>query len=79
MPIFDGNKRNYNNWKAAFMTCIDQARTTAEYKILQLRQYLSEEALKAIENFGQSAAAYQIAKERLEKKFGGKRRQIAIY
>ena len=61
------------------MTYIDQAPTTAEYKILQLRQYLSEEALKAIENFGQSAAAYQIAKERLGKKFGGQRRQMAIY
>ena len=79
IPIFDGNKRNYNNWKAAFMSCIDQDPATAEYKLLQLRQYLSGEALKAIENLGHSAAAYQIAKERLEKKFGGKCRQMAIY
>ena len=61
--IFDRNKKNSNNCKAAFMACIDKAPATAEYKLLQLRQYLSE-ALKAIENLGHSAAAYQIAKER---------------
>ena len=61
------------------MTYIDKAPARAEYKLLQLRQYLSGEALKAIENLGHSAAAYQIAKERLERKFGGQRRQIAIY
>ena len=32
-----------------------------------------------IENLGHSAIAYEAAKERLERKYGGKRRQIAIY
>ena len=77
IPIFDGSKKNCNNWKAAFMACIDQAPATAEYKLLQLRQYHSGEALKVIENLGHSAAAYQIAKERLER-FGGHRRKMAI-
>lgn len=40
---------------------------TAEYKLLQLQQYLSVEVQKAIENLGHSAVAYQIARERLEK------------
>ena len=53
------------------MAGIDQAPGTAEYKLLQLRQYLSAEALKAIENLGHIAAAYQIAKERLERRSGG--------
>ena len=79
IPIFDGNKRNYNNWKAAFMACIDQDPVTAEYKFSQLRQYLSGEALKAIENLGHSAAADQIVQEKLERTFGGKSRQMAIY
>ena len=35
--------------------------------------------MQVIENLGQSATAYEAAKERLERKFGGKRRQIAIY
>ena len=47
--------------------------------MLQLRQYLSGEALQAIENLGHSPAAYEAAKERLERKYGGKRRQIAVY
>ena len=44
-----------------------------------MRQYLSGEALQAIENLGHSANAYVAAKDRLERKYGGRRRQIAIY
>ena len=79
IPVFSGDKRTYSNWKAAFMACVDQAPATPEYKLLQLRQCLAGEALKTIESLGHSAAAYQAAKERLERKFGGQRRQIAIY
>ena len=59
------------------MACIDKAPATPEYKILELRQYLSGEALKTIESLGHSGYAYEAAKERLERKFGGKRRHIA--
>ena len=52
---------------------------TPEYKLLQLRQYLSGEALKVVEPLGHSAGAYKTAKKRLERKFGGKRRQIALH
>ena len=69
--ILDHNKKNYSNWRASFLACIDQALGIAEYKLLQPHQYLSGEALKVIENLGHSAAAYQIAKKRLEIKFGG--------
>ena len=79
IPVFSGDKRTYSNWKAAFLACVDQAPATPEYKLLQLRQCLAGEALKTIESLGHSAAAYQAAKERLERKFGGQRRQIAIY
>ena len=61
------------------MACIDRAPATAEYKLLQLRQCLSGEALKAIDSLGYSPIAYEAAKERLERKFGGGRRQIALY
>ena len=60
------------------MACIDKAPATPEYKLLQLRQYLSGEVLKTIESLGHSGYAYEAAKERLERKFGGKRRQITI-
>ena len=46
---------------------------------LQLRQCLAGEALRAIEGLGHSATAYHTAKERLDRKFGGQRRQIALY
>ena len=77
--VFSGDKRTYQNWKAAFMACVDKAPATAEYKLLQLRQCLTGEALKAIKSLGYSAVAYETAKERLERKFGGQRRQIALY
>ena len=79
IPIFAGDKKNYQSWKASFLAYIDSAPATAEYKLLQLRQYLSGEALKVIDSLGHSAAAYEAAKDRLERKFGGKRRQIALY
>ncbi|XP_053395846.1 uncharacterized protein LOC128555994 [Mercenaria mercenaria] len=79
IPVFTGEKRKYESWKAAFNACIDSAPSTAEYKLLQLRQYLSGEALKSIEKLGHSAASYEAAKERLDRKFGGKRRQVMAY
>ena len=53
------------------MTCVDRAPVTQEYKMLQLRQYVSGEALIAIENLGFSPAAYEKAKDRLERNYGG--------
>ncbi|CAG2211545.1 unnamed protein product [Mytilus edulis] len=73
------NKRNYQSWKAAFLACINQAPATKEYKLLQLRQYVEGEALQVIENLGHSAVAFDTAKERLERKYGGQRRQITLY
>ena len=78
IPVFSGNKKTYESWKAAFIACIDKAPAAPEYKLLQLRQYLSGEALKTIENLGHSGYANKAAKERLERKFGGQRRQNAI-
>ena len=77
IPVFSGSKKEYENWKASFMACIDQAPATGEYKLMQLQQYLTGDALKAIEGLGHSV--YEIAKERLDRKFDGRRRQLAIY
>ena len=35
--------------------------------------------MRVIKGLGHSATAYQIAKERLDRKFGGQRHQIALY
>ena len=55
---------------------MDQAPATPEYKLLHLRQYLSGEVLKAIENLGHSGFAYESAKER---KYGGQRRKVMLH
>ena len=70
IPVFTGDKRRYQSWKAAFLACIDSAPATAEYKLLQLRQYLSGDVLKVIENLEHFVTAYEAAKERLERKYG---------
>ena len=77
--MFNGDKSNYESWKSAFTACIDKAPATPENKILQLRQCLFGEALRTIQNLGHSAASYEAAKARLERKFGGQRRKIALY
>ena len=79
IPVFSGDKRSYGSWKAAFMACVDKAPATAEYKLLQLKKYLTGEALAAVESLGHSAEAYEAAKSRLERKFGGQRRQIYLH
>ena len=78
IPIFDGDKSTYESWKAAFTACTDQAPATPEYKLLQLR-HLTGEALKCIENLEHSAGAYKASKNRLERKFGGSHRTLALY
>ena len=50
-----------------------------EYKLLQLRQYIYGEALKAIHSLGHSVTAIKSAQDRLDRKYGEKRRQIALY
>ena len=79
IPVFNGDKTKFDSWKAAFMACIDKAPATKEYKLLQLRQYVSGEALNCIDKLGHSATAYDTALQRLERKFGGHRRQVARY
>ncbi|XP_067649100.1 uncharacterized protein [Haliotis asinina] len=78
IPVFHGNIKEYESWKTAFIACVDKANATNEYKLLQLKQYLAGEASEVISRLGHTAAADDVALERLERKYGGKRRQIAL-
>ncbi|XP_067667338.1 uncharacterized protein [Haliotis asinina] len=60
------------------MACVHKAPATSEYKLLQLRQYITGDAMKVIQDLGHSAAAYDVALDRLERKYGGKRRQVTL-
>ena len=78
IPIFAGDKKNYQLEGIVprlhrFCTCNRRVQVTATSAV-PLR-----EALKVIDSLGHSAAAYEAAKDRLERKFGGKRRQIALH
>ena len=46
--------------------------------MLRLHECLQSEALKVIGNLGHSAAAYETAKARLERKYGGERRALTL-
>lgn len=76
--LFSGEKRCFGSWKAAFMACVDKVPATSEYKLLQLEKCLSGEVVQAAENLGHSAEAYEAAKSRLERKYGGQRRQVNL-
>ncbi|KAK6196323.1 hypothetical protein SNE40_001569 [Patella caerulea] len=78
IPEFNGNKKSYENWKAAFVACTHNAPATPEYKLSQLRQYLSYEALQVIGSLGHSAFAYAAANDLLDRKYGGSRRKVTI-
>jgi len=61
------------------MACVDKAPATAEYKLLQLKNYLSGEALAAVESLEHSAEAYEAARGRLARKFGSRCCQINLH
>ena len=59
--------------------CIDSAPATGQYKLSAAKTILVGEALNVIDILGHSSTAHEAAKERLERKFGGWRRQIAMF
>ena len=61
------------------MACVHQAPATPEYKLLQLWQHLSGEALKIVEPLGHSAATCEAAIALLERKFGEERQKLALH
>ena len=77
IQTFAGEKLKYEEWKAAFIACVGSSPATPEYKFLQMKQFLSGEALQAVANFGYTQGGYEAAKARLDKQFGGERRQVA--
>ena len=79
IPTFKGDKRQYETWKAAFEMCIGCANIPDGLKLLQLRKYLAGDALRSIDTLSYLAEAYEAARRRLERKFGGQRRLVAVH
>ena len=75
IPKFSGeDKADYEPWKAAFMSMVDIQNISVGEKMLRLQGSLSGKALTMIKDLGYSEAAYERAKFKLEKKYGGEKR-----
>ena len=79
IPVFSGNKVKYLGEGLPLITVLIELQQTSQYKLLQLKQCLVGEPLKLVQRYGHSSAAYTTAKDKLEKKYGWKRRQMAIF
>ena len=78
MPDFDGDYKAFPGWWAAFTASVDKDRSPVNIKLLRLREVLKGEAGKILDALEHSPSAYYTAMERLEKKYGGDRRQITL-
>ena len=76
IPVFGGNKIEFPRWHAAFSSCVDASSLSAQFKMLRLEGCLTGEAAETIKGLGYSEAAYETAKARLLRKYGGSRRQV---
>ena len=77
IPKFNGDKTTFEYFWAAFTTIIDES--NEKYKMIRLKSCLEGKAADAIEKLGYSDVAYEEAKKTLQRKFGGRRRQIQNY
>ena len=76
IPVFSGNKMDFQKWNAAFTSCVDVTSLSPQFKTLRLEACLTGEAAETIKGLGYSVEAYEAAKARLVRKYGGSRRQI---
>ena len=76
IPIFSGNKVDFQCWKAAFTSYVDITSLSLQFKMLRLEACLPGEAANTLKGLGYSLEAYKAAKARLFRKYGGSRRQI---
>ena len=75
LPKFSGDdKADYEPWKAAFMSIVDGMDIPVGEKVLRLQSSLTGKALTLVKGLGYSVNAYERAKEKLERKYGGERR-----
>ena len=75
LPKFSGeDKTEYEPWKAAFMSIVNRVDLPVNAKMLRLQNSLLGKAQKTIKDLGYSVNAYERAKAKLEKKYGGERR-----
>ena len=74
LPKFSGeDKADYKPWRAAFMSIVDVMDIPVGEKVSRLQSSLTRKALALVKDLGYSVNAYERAKEKLERKYGGER------
>ena len=79
VPKFDGNKATFEEFWCLFDSLVDKSSEPVNTKMARFRECLSGRALVAIRGLGVSEAEYKEAKEIIQSKFGGERRQLRAY
>jgi hypothetical protein len=59
LPVFDGNKAEFEDFWALFISLVDKNAESANMKMARLRQSLTEVALQAIQGLGVSKPEYE--------------------
>ena len=76
LPKFSGDKTKFERFWTAFSNCVDKGYESSEIKMLRLESCLVGKAADTLEGLDYSQIAYETAKMRLQRKFGGPRRQM---
>ena len=79
IPKFSGDKKEYQSWWAAFSSCVDETNLSAQFKMLRLESCLAGEAAEMVKGPDYLDLAYEAAKARLNRKYGGKRQQVQAH
>ena len=79
IPVFNGDKLKFQQWFAAFSSCVDQTSMDPHFKMLRLESCLEGEAAETVKGLGYSEVAYEAAKKRLMRKYGGDRRNVQAH
>ena len=69
----------YSTWWAAFSSCVDETSLSPQFKMLWLESCLEGEVAETVRGLGYSSEAYEAAKARLNRKYGGNRRQVQAH
>lgn len=76
LPTFSGeDKTEFEAWNAAFTSVVDDTDIPVKEKMLRLQSCLRGKALETVKDLGFTSHAYERAKEKLTRRYGGKRRQ----
>ena len=68
IPVFYGSVKEFRNWRSLFKVYIEDADESEQEKLLHLRQYLSGDDIKLVENLGFGPGALAKSLDRLKRK-----------